>query len=275
MIDVFIAGAQKAGTTSILRYLTNHPRVISHEHMEMTYFYVDNEYEQGDTYFAKHYGLHDEEGKLILAKHATMSRSERALGRLAKHNPNCKIIFCTRDPVERAFSSYLMEKRNGAFDLPFDEVMEIAFREREHHWYYNVFVKLGCYQEHITRILKFFPAEQLRVIKTEELKENADSVLKALCAWLKLDFHPEINARKKYNTRNEVSIGSVKRLVNKISWVKPLVFRVLGRKRAERAAKMMVRFTRLRPQPLTESLEDYPLWKARLKSFYDNPESGR
>ena len=42
-----IIGAEKAGTTSLLRYLGQHPRVYTHSQREMTFFVQGNQYEKG------------------------------------------------------------------------------------------------------------------------------------------------------------------------------------------------------------------------------------
>ena len=40
-INAMIVGVEKAGTTSLLRYLSEHPEITSHEVMEMPYFVND------------------------------------------------------------------------------------------------------------------------------------------------------------------------------------------------------------------------------------------
>ena len=37
-IDIMIVGAQKAGTTSLLRYLGEHPECVAHPQKEFAYF---------------------------------------------------------------------------------------------------------------------------------------------------------------------------------------------------------------------------------------------
>ena len=46
-IDLFIAGVQKSGSTSLYQYLVQHPDLLSHPQKEMTFFYNDDEYAQG------------------------------------------------------------------------------------------------------------------------------------------------------------------------------------------------------------------------------------
>ena len=263
MINVLIAGAQKAGTTSIHKALGDHPDVQTHEQMEMTFFYQDDEYEKGETYLQKQYGVNAETERCYVAKNAMLSRSEQALSRLAQHNPECKIIFCARDPVERAFSSYLMEKRNGNINHSFDEVMEIAFLEREKHWYYNVFVELGCYDKHLDRIGKFFPEHQIKVVELNKLKMDA-SILNELIAWIGLD--PYQAQMKVENSRNEPSIMPVARRLNQIPFLKLLTLHVFGRKLSLKVAKKVSGL--MGNHSKHEQLDDYSEWKDKLREFY-------
>lgn len=46
-IDIFIIGAQKAGTTSLKNYLGEHPQINTHTTKEFSYFYDDEEYNAG------------------------------------------------------------------------------------------------------------------------------------------------------------------------------------------------------------------------------------
>ena len=46
-IDLMIVGAQKAGTTSLLRYLGNHSSICIHEKPEILFFLIDEEYQKG------------------------------------------------------------------------------------------------------------------------------------------------------------------------------------------------------------------------------------
>ena len=159
MIEVMIVGAQKAGTTALHNALKAHPSIHTHPQMEMTFFYLDDEYAKGTEHLRNHYHLEKSENKYVVAKHALLSRSTTGIARLYEHNPKCRILFCMRDPVDRAFLSYLMEKRNGSISMDFDQVMELAFKEKKKHWFYNVFVELGCYEKHIERVKEKFPED--------------------------------------------------------------------------------------------------------------------
>lgn len=198
-IDVFIAGAQKAGTTSIKEYLDLHHSVKSHPQTECSYFYQDYEFAKGNEYLFHHYFNNSGKDKINIAKHAHLTRSENALKRLREHNPDCKIIFSVRNPIKRAYSSYLMEFGRGFVKDSFEEVVDISMSDKS-HWYYNLFIDLGFYNRHIERLNKYFPKEQISVINFEEWKLDAKESLKKLYKWLNL---PAIEMEKKLKVYND------------------------------------------------------------------------
>ena len=124
-VDVFIIGAQKCGTTSLLRYLSEHSNILGHMQTEMTYFSVDSEYNKGyDRAWRRYYRSVNQSQSIVIAKNAHMYRNQEAIRRLKLHNPDCKIVFIIRNPVERAYSSYLMEKSSWGEEFSFDEIVD-------------------------------------------------------------------------------------------------------------------------------------------------------
>jgi len=273
MVDIFIAGAQKSATTSLLTYLGQHPSILPQTQMEMTYFYIDEEYYLGSTHIENHYKLSSKEGILNLAKHATLSRSDKALQRLKEHNPNCQIIFCTREPVQRAFSSYLMEKRNGSVTCSFDELIKIAFQKKENHWYYNVIVELGCYDVHLNRILNYFPRNQIKVVQMEDLGRNPDSTIRTLFQWLKINDEGKIHSIKKHNTKNDISVAPIRKLLEKHPFIKQIVSSILGYKTRLYLTKLASRIG-ANQKATIESISDYPDIQFQLLDFYRKSNEG-
>ena len=123
-IDLFIAGAQKAGTTSMKNYLGEHPQITTHVAQEFSFFYDDQEFNRGLEYAFSHYFYKQSiSNNKIVCKHAHFYTSEKAIIRLSQHNPDCKLIIILRNPVERAYSSYLMEKLYSRVHFEFDEIV--------------------------------------------------------------------------------------------------------------------------------------------------------
>ncbi len=267
MINVFIAGAQKAGTTSIKSFLASHPDVISHPQMEMTHFFIDEEFKRGDKNLKEKYGFDLKiNNKVLVAKHAIHTMSDKAIERLYQHNSECKVIFCTRNPVERAFSSYLMEKRNGSVKEDFDEVVDIALREKSNHWFYRVFVDLGIYENHINKILRFFPKNQVMVIALEDFKNENIKETSKLLNWLGLEpFEKEL---KSSNTRSEVSTHKLKLLVQRVPFLKMFLMRFLSMNSREKIGRLVSKLMGIGINGQYESLQMYPTAKIALEEFY-------
>ncbi len=209
-IDVMIVGAQKAGTTSLLRYLGEHPQCVAHPQKEFAYFLDSKEY--NDNYekaFEKYYSEQKiEDGSLIIAKSASLSSRESAIKLLYEHNPKCEIVFILRDPVERAYSSYWMEKNAGSVNYEFDNIVNIM--KDPNRWEYDVFLRFGMYSEHLKYIYKYFPKDQVNFVFFEDLKNNAAAVCRTLFTKFKIDtqFVPNIEVKHNQTVRNRSSLYS-------------------------------------------------------------------
>jgi hypothetical protein len=248
LINVFIAGAQKAGTSSLKYYLGQHPNVSTHPQLEMTFFFKDEEFEMGGNYLKENYDLNPK-SPIVLVKHATMARSELALSRLAKHNPNCKIIYLTREPLSRAFSSYSMEKKNGVISENFEDVLKIAFSD-QNHWYWNVLVRLGFYAEQLERIRLFFPKKNILVLRLEDIQRNPEHSLNTVYEFLGVP-QCSVNLEKR-NTADEPSLSRITKVVSQFPVLKNAILKTVGYERSSLLAKKL-NFSKKRK----ESLSDY------------------
>ena len=151
-IDLFIVGAQKAGTSSLKNYLSEHPEVSTHLPQEFSYFYDDNEFEKGEEFALGKYYNDKADFKVRIAKHAHLYSSEKAIKRLHEHNPDCKIIFILRNPVERTFSSYQMEKLYNRVDFTFEELvssLDGSFPLELEPWQRESIVEFGYYEKYL------------------------------------------------------------------------------------------------------------------------------
>lgn len=169
LLSVAIAGAQKSGTTSLLRYMSEHPQLSGQGPVEFGYLFTEDEWSDGwERAYARYfYGARTER---LVAKSAMLYARRLCVERLAEHNPRCLIVLILRDPVERAFSSYRMERNKTWIDRPFDEITTLL-DNRDHAWN-RLFIQFGEYAPALRQLYEFFPREQVKVLVYEEFSRD-------------------------------------------------------------------------------------------------------
>jgi len=204
-IAAMIAGAQKCGTTSLLRYLAQHPSLQGHATVECAYFADDHEYAAGwgrrglGRYFPP------TGPELLVAKNVVLSRDSSYVERLAQHNPDCLVILMLRDPVDRAFSSYRRERNAGAVERPFSHIVSVL-DDPSHDWY-RLFVEPGHYPRTVERLYDHFPRSQVHILLLKDLRDDAVAVSQEIFRRLGVDpsFEPDTatvhNAQRRARSR--------------------------------------------------------------------------
>jgi hypothetical protein len=196
-IELFIAGAQKAGTTSLKNYLGEHPDVQTHVQKEFAYFYDDVEYRGGpEDAYRKYFGKETDNRKLI-AKNAGLYVKEEAIRRLQLHNPECKIVLLLRNPVDRAYSAFQMEKNYGNCSGDFDDLKSVFEKEDKSDWRFEFFIRMGMYGEYVRLLRKYFPVEQTIILKYEDFAADNKSTCEMLFKKLGVspDFTPDLSVK--------------------------------------------------------------------------------
>jgi len=209
MPNFFIVGAPKAGTTSLYRYLSEHPQVFMSKPKEVNFFSCEEIEKQGLYYNSFKVHTIDEYERLFNNADGKKTVGEASVSYLFYPNtplkiknliPNAKIIILLREPVERAYSHYLMDKRLGLVDLDFDE---IVYKKKKHKFldlYYQQYIELGLYFEQVFRYLSTFGENQVKIYLFDDIKNNLPKVLEDLFGFLEIDANLKIDPNKKYNT---------------------------------------------------------------------------
>lgn len=119
----FIVGAQKAGTTSLYKYLGAHPDIYMPIEKEIPFF---DKTEIDQLAWAKYREtyLTPRRGERIAGTSSPQYMCDyRVPGRIAEYAPNAKIIIILRDPIERAVSHYKMLVSRGAEHREFEDAI--------------------------------------------------------------------------------------------------------------------------------------------------------
>lgn len=196
-ISLMIIGAQKAGTTSLKNYLGQHPSLHAHPHKEFSYFFNTEEHEKGYDTALKKYFPDVEEHVRLVAKNAGLYVNEGGVRRLKEHNPDCRLVLILRNPIERTYSSYLMEKNYGTINSSFDKLEPLIRNGDNDDWRYEFFVGMSLYAQHIAMLYRYFPKEQVKLVRYEDFDADPAAVCRDIFAWMGEDasFAPDTATR--------------------------------------------------------------------------------
>jgi hypothetical protein len=175
-ISVFIAGAQKAATSSLLHYLGQHPHVCIHDAPEFPYFVSDAFYATGWKHAFESSFSSCLQGDLLVAKNVGVAVSTVAMQRLREHNPECRVVLVVRNPIDRAYSAYwYLRARGWESSSTFEEALR---REREGDYetemqrFHCGYVARGLYAVQLAELARLFRHDQIAVVSFDSLKTS-------------------------------------------------------------------------------------------------------
>ena len=213
--DFIIVGAQKAGTTSLFRYLTSHPQIkVPFKTKEIHFFdgglESEDNYKKGLKWYKSHFALKSKmNNKLTYEASPLYLFHPCAPKRIKKDIPDVKIIILLRNPVERTISHYFHELRKGREQLAPDD----AFRKEEDRlkgvfenkrykskeFLNYTYKSRSKYEEQIRRYLEIFPDQNILILKSELLFNRPKITLKKICNFLNIETTYQFNNLKPKN----------------------------------------------------------------------------
>ncbi len=234
--NFFLAGAPKAGTTSLYSYLRQHPDIYMSPVKEPSYFASEvrpenlaQEYRAAAvkanqrlrglldgpdrgampddgfiTEWADYLKLFAHAGGQCAVGEASVCYlwSPTAARNIYNAVPHAKIILILRDPAERAFSQYLHNAADGAVRASFHDQIRAGARNerREFHPLYP-FLENGLYFESVTRYLDLFPRENVRIYIYEEVWKEPSTFVRNVFEFVGVDPGHAIDCSKRQRER--------------------------------------------------------------------------
>lgn len=229
--NLFIPGAQKAGSTSLYHYLKDHPEILFSENKELHFFSKEENWGKDNEYY-KNFNYESKENIKFIAEGSQSYMFDPKIPKILhdKFGKNIKFIFILRNPAERTFSSYLHLKKRFIEKRKFKEVISFnsidkkniileekekikkaiekreitnnkEFKKRYHNSYWPFeYINNSFYSIHILNYLKYFDRKNFCFVLTEELNKEPEKVIKKIEKFLKIDtsYLPE-NLGKRFN----------------------------------------------------------------------------
>lgn len=137
-VDFMIIGVQKCGTTSLAHIISQHPEIDFCYHKEPDFFSITPDWRKNlDSYHA----LYSKEKSYKIKGEASTTYSwlyeyPGTAQRLFDYNPNLKLIYMVRDPLERMVSHYMHEFARGRAGKNFRTEILQSPKYLQHSMYY-------------------------------------------------------------------------------------------------------------------------------------------
>jgi hypothetical protein len=189
-VDFLIAGAQKGGTNTLDYWLRSHPAIAMADRKEVRYFNDDRLHSTSNPDYAYYHAWFRRSAFARITGEASPSYLywKPTLARIHRYNPAIKFILLLRDPVERAYSSWNMQRQRGIESRSFaeavaDELPRLYDPDAHQHPRFDYLAR-GLYAAQLARLLEIFPASQVLAMRSEELKSQPQACFDRVCTFL-------------------------------------------------------------------------------------------
>ncbi len=190
-LNHIIIGAGRSGTTSLVAYLQQHPKINFSSIKEVSYFSVKDHYNRGPKFL--HSFFNEKDRALNATSDTYLLMDKDAPKRIAEYNPDMKITVILREPSERTNSNYNFSVNHGYINksLPLIESQQLEegvlkngdiIKQNNHCNFHG-----SLYHLHLTNWLKHFKREQFFICTTNQLKNNPQELMNLYVDFLGLD----------------------------------------------------------------------------------------
>jgi hypothetical protein len=212
MPNFVMIGAAKSGTTALHRYLKQHPKIFMSQQKELRFFPFEDQLPAfcgpGDKADMDLVIKKIEDYRACFAQGAEYpARGEssplymyypRTAERIRHHIPDAKLIAILRHPADRAYSQFLMKKRDGRDPLCFSAALAAEEKRASngwsHHWHYR---QRGFYAAQLKPFFELFKPEQLKIYLYEDYLADNVVFIQDIFRFLNVDdtFVPDMSVR--------------------------------------------------------------------------------
>jgi hypothetical protein len=208
--NFLIVGAPKSGTTSLYRYLQQHPEVFMPQHKESRFF-ASSFYRNNDPHdplqkfltertiftfedYVKLFEGAEREKAIGEATPTYLYLYEIVIPQIRKFLRNVKIIAILRDPVDRAFSAHTHLLKNQSEVLSFERCLELEEERKAANWApMNFYKSVGLYYNQVKAFMENF--DEVKVVLYDDLAQDALGLMRDLYEFLEVDpsFVPNVS----------------------------------------------------------------------------------
>ena len=218
-VNLFLVGAMKAGTTSFMNVISQHPQIYVSPIKEPNFFIEElppELYDPSRFFNLKKYFEEDfpnplhiahikkvedyqklfsfQKGEKYIAEGSTMYlNSPHTAQRIYKYNPGAKIIIITRNQLDRSFSQYNMMLGLSRETKSFQKVLTKEIKQYENGMLpWHSCLGMSFYGKAISHYRSLFP--EVCVISFDDLMSHRQITMDKMASFLKIDGFSEVRS---------------------------------------------------------------------------------
>lgn len=172
--NFLLVGATKAATTWLYQCLNEHPEIFVPSLKEVNYF--SYRYSEGDSWYLSFFEAAAKQ-KAIGELSPSYMICPNSPKRIHAFNPDIRLIFMLRNPIERAYSQYCMELRYNTISDNIEQELNLE----------STIIQESLYYKHISEYTRLFPQQNIKFIIYDDIKTNPQEVLHNVYEFLSVD----------------------------------------------------------------------------------------
>ena len=182
--DFVVIGAPRCGTTSLARYLGEHPEIFVAPTKEVRFFDVN--FDRGPDWYLEHF--RGAGGRMAGEATPGYMLRRQSMERLVEMLPRALLLVMLRDPIERAWSEYWMVKARSNESRSFSQVIieEIEAMGSGDNLSAR-YLRNSRYDIHMQTVLDLVDRERVGVFLSERMATDPADFYGDVCQFLGVD----------------------------------------------------------------------------------------
>lgn len=208
---VIIIGAMKSGTTSIFKFLSQHPDIVATKKTETHFF--SKMFKKGLDFYENSWPNVESHEKVFLEATPGYYKShvhDNIPYKISSSYPKVKLLFIIRNPIKRLESNYRQY------------INDSGNMQGINNYLPEDLVQSSMYYYQIQKFAPYFHKTQIKILKTSELKNEPQQVLNDVCDYLQISKFNFQNVSVKYGDQRVTNTNLYQNL-RRIKFLKSLV----------------------------------------------------
>jgi hypothetical protein len=279
-IDFFLVGPPKCGTTTAYHWLKTNPSIFVPIVKEPHFFQFKNKslaysglgdkkrldrmvVQEEDAYLGLYESKNEEQ---LCGDCSTMYfYSEDAIREIKLHNPQAKIIIVLRNPIERAFSHYMHQVRDGYEKKsdPLSSFLLSTARIQKGYMPFWDYISPGKYSQWLPKWKASF--DHVLVLDYKQLMGNSKETMSEIARFLGVTDDFQTSSDQVFNQSGHPKFPWLNRILKRKTWGHQLLAKVMPQEQ-----RVLIKNKILNKNNRKARLRDYPAFSGRLNKIYES-----